>query len=476
MNDKDQHIVLLVEDEVHLALLYEAYLQDEPYDFKHVGTGKDALAIIDSGDVDVLILDINLPDMNGLEILEYINNNALPISVIVITAHGSIKTAVTAMRNGASDFLLKPFDPERFIYTIRNTFEHQELNRIVTTYREVFDRHEYEGFIGSSLIMQAVYKTIDSAAPSSASVFITGESGTGKEVCAEAIHARSNQNGNSFVALNCASIPKDLMESEIFAPVKGAFTGAASDRDGAATLADGGTLFLDEICEMEQALQAKLLRFVQTSTFQRVGSSRTEKVDVRFICATNKDVWKEVEAGRFREDLYFRLHVIPISLPPLRNREDDILEIAEIFLQQYTQEEGKQFTSFDNNAREALLHHPWPGNVRELQNTLRNAVVLNDGVLITESMLFGHPQDYYKKFSKDSRAAYPVSAETIATLASDEPSRTMSARDIEPLWYVEQRHINMALEVCAGNVARAAAMLEIGASTLYRKLKEMEEN
>ena len=475
MNDTNQHKVLLVEDEVHLALLYEAYLQDEPYAFKHVGTGKDALAIIDSGDVDVVILDINLPDMSGMDILEYINKNKLSISVVVITAHGSIKTAVTAMRNGASDFLLKPFDPERFVYTIRNTFEHQELNRIVTTYREVYDRHEYEGFVGSSLIMQAVYKTIDSVAPSSASVFINGESGTGKEVCAEAIHARSNRNGKPFVALNCASIPKDLMESEIFGHIKGSFTGAISDRNGAATLANGGTLFLDEICEMEQALQAKLLRFVQTSTFQRVGSSKTEKVDVRFVCATNRDAWAEVEAGRFREDLYFRLHVIPLSLPPLRNRDNDILEIAEMFLQQYTSEEGKKFSGFDHSARESLLNYSWPGNVRELQNTLRNAVVLNDGELITENMLSAHPQDYNKKYVEDNRMIYSMPVETESVVVSSEPVRAMSARDIEPLWHVEQRHINMALEVCGGNVARAAAMLEIGASTLYRKLKEMEE-
>ena len=314
--DLNQPKVLLVEDDVQQAQLYEAYLSDESYDITHVETGKEALKVIDAGNVDTAILDINLPDMSGLDILDHINLNAPSVSVIVITAHGSIKTAVEAMSKGAADFLLKPFDPERFIYTVRNTIEKNKLHKIVKNYRDVYELNEFEGFVGSSLVMQAVYKTIQSASSSKASVFIMGESGTGKEVCAEAIHARSPRNGKSMIALNCASIPKDLIESEIFGHIKGAFTGAVSDRNGAATLADGGTLFLDEICEMDRAPQAKLLRFVQTGTFQKVGSSREEKIDVRFVCATNRDAWAEVEAGRFREDLYFRLHVIPIHLPP----------------------------------------------------------------------------------------------------------------------------------------------------------------
>ncbi len=466
--------ILLVEDDVQQAQLYMAYLHDEPYTLTHVDTGKAALEIINAGNVDTLILDINLPDMSGLDILEYINSNNLSLSVIVITAHGSIKTAVEAMRNGASDFLLKPFDPERFVYTVKNTLEKNELNRALKTYQDVYDRHEYEGFVGSSLIMQSVYKIIDAAAPSKASVFIHGESGTGKEVCAEAIHARSPRAKNKLVALNCASIPKDLMESEIFGHVKGAFTGAVSDRSGAASLANGGTLFLDEICEMDQALQAKLLRFVQTGSFQKVGSSITEKVDVRFICATNRDAWVEVEKGRFREDLYFRLHVIPIHLPPLRDRGDDIKDIADMFLQQYTQEEGKSFTGFDENAHEILMNYKWPGNVRELQNSIRHVVVLNDSELITKNMLL----DPLKEINGPVSQSEPsLSVKNVPEAVTPTQSNVMkSARDIEPLWLIEKNHINNSIKICNGNVAQAAAMLEIGASTLYRKLKEMQES
>lgn len=377
MNDGTNQRILLVEDEHSLARVYEEYLREEPYDITHVDTGAGAFDALKAGPLNAVILDLRLPDMNGLEILKHIQANIPDLSVVVITAHGSINTAIEAMRLGAADFLLKPFDPERLVYTLRNTLERQKLSSIVQTFQNEFDRREYEGFIGSSLVMQAIYKTIDAAGPSSASVFITGESGTGKEVCAEALHAKSKRSDKPFIALNCAAIPHDLMESEIFGHVKGAFTGAIADRNGAATMADGGTLFLDEICEMDQSLQAKLLRFIQTGTFQKVGGSSVEKVDVRFICATNKDPWAEVEAGNFREDLYFRLHVVPIALPPLRDRDGDILEIAGAFLGQYAHEEGKGFTGFDDAAEMAIRGHRWPGNVRELQNLLRNAVVLH---------------------------------------------------------------------------------------------------
>ncbi len=466
--------VLLVEDEPLLSQLYVEYLSEEPYDITAVETGKEALALIDSGTIDAVILDLNLPDIHGMEILKHIQQTAPHLSVVVVTAHGSINTAVEAMQLGAADFLLKPFDPERFVYTLRNTFELQQLSQIVKTYKEEFDRREYEGFIGSSLSMQAVYKTIDAAGPSKASVFITGESGTGKEVCAEAVHAKSDRRVRPFIALNCAAIPKDLMESEIFGHVKGAFTGAHTERDGAAAMADGGTLFLDEICEMDPSLQAKLLRFLQTGTFQKLGSSVTEKVDVRFICATNKDPRAEVEAGNFREDLYFRLHVVPIHLPPLRERDGDILEIAEIFVQSYAEEEGKKFREISTDARSALLNYRWSGNVRELQNVLRNAIVLNDGETLEASMISAVGSPTFPSTHNNGTGEH-------ANVASAPgPARGGSGGDevsgnggIKPLWQIEQDHINRALDAADGNVARAAALLEIGASTLYRRLKEM---
>jgi len=480
MDNRATQRILLVEDEMALAGVYMEYLRDESYDILHVDTGTAALKEIESGGLSAVILDLRLPDMNGIEILKHIQANTPDLSVVVITAHGSINTAVQAMQFGAADFLLKPFDPERLIYTLRNTLERQKLSSIVQVFQSEFDRREYEGFIGSSLVMQAVYKTIDAAGPSTASIFITGESGTGKEVCAEAIHARGKRCDKPFIALNCAAIPHELIESEIFGHVKGAFTGAVTSRNGAASMADGGTLFLDEICEMDQGLQAKLLRFIQTGTFNKVGSSTTEKVDVRFICATNKDPLSEVEAGRFREDLYFRLHVVPIMLPPLRDRGDDIMEIAHSFLLRYAHEEGKGFQHFEPAVEHAISGYPWPGNVRELQNTLRNAVVLNNGDTVTLDMMPqlqavpGSPgmirsTGPSQHNDKPSSSARPEGGNGPVGTASSGPAMV-------PLWQVEQDHIRRALDVCDGNVSRAAAMLEIGASTLYRRLKDVEQD
>ena len=473
MTNSAEKRILLVEDELSLARVYEEYLRDEPYVVTHVDTGKGAFAELASGGQDAVILDLRLPDMNGIEILKHIQANIPELAVVVITAHGSINTAVQAMQLGAADFLLKPFDPERLIYTLRNALERQKLSQIVQVFQNEFDRREYEGFIGSSLAMQAVYKTIDAAGPSSASVFITGDSGTGKEVCAEATHARGPRRDKPFIALNCAAIPHDLIESEIFGHVKGAFTGAVADRDGAATMADGGTLFLDEICEMDQGLQAKLLRFIQTGTFHKVGSSAPLKVDVRFICATNKDPRQEVEVGRFREDLYFRLHVVPIHLPPLREREGDIMEIAHSFLLQYAHQEGKAFQHFDAAAEQAITAHPWPGNVRELQNTLRNAVVLNTGDTVTLEMM---PQ---LQAAGGQSAVKPASMSddgmtTPGQSTDSDGDASMKDASITPMWEVEQNHINRVLDLCDGNVSKAAAALEIGTSTLYRRMKEFK--
>lgn len=307
-----------------------------------VGTGKDALAQLEARLPSVVLLDLNLPDMDGIEILKRVSTQALPTRVIVITAHGSVNTAVEAMRLGAHDFLLKPFVGNRLVVTLRNALEHQRLVQVVETIKEEFDRRSYYGFIGSSLAMQAVYHIIDAAGPSKATIFITGESGTGKEVCAEAVHQRSPRAKGPFVAINCAALPRDLIESEIFGHRKGAFTGAVADKIGAAERANKGTLFLDEICEMDVELQAKLLRFVQTGTFVRVGGTEVESADTRIVCATNRDPVQEVRAGRFREDLFYRLHVVPIHLPPLREREEDVGEIARALLEKYAKEEKRR--------------------------------------------------------------------------------------------------------------------------------------
>jgi two-component system repressor protein LuxO len=385
--DKDKLRVLIVEDSPALAEVYAGYLRDEPYVVTRVGDGGSAMTYLKRSPPEALLLDLKLPDMDGMEILKHVHREQMPTSVVIVTGHGSVDAAVAAMRYGAFDFVEKPFDAKRLKVTLRNALDHQNLAALVDSIKEDFQRERYHGFIGGSLKMQTVYRIIDSAAPSKATVFITGESGTGKEVCAEAIHRQSPRRDGPFVALNCGAIPRDLMESEIFGHVKGAFTGAAKERIGAAGQADKGTLFLDEIGEMDLDLQTKLLRFVQTGTYQKVGGTRLESVDVRFICATNRDPLKEVGAGRFREDLYYRLHVIPIQMPALRERKEDVLLLARHFLFRFAEEEGRAFRELLPAAEEVFLSYDWPGNVRELQNVIRNVVVLHTGEKVAVDML-----------------------------------------------------------------------------------------
>ncbi|MGL6336989.1 sigma-54-dependent transcriptional regulator [Aeromonas jandaei] len=457
--------VLLVEDTRSLAVVYEQYLRQDGYEVVLADCGQQALEVLLTSPPPVVLLDLELPDMSGMEILQQITEQQLPCAVVVITAHGSVDVAVEAMRLGAFDFLTKPFDSKRLCATARNALKHQQLSSLVAHYRENFERQSFFGFIGASMAMQAVYRIIESAAPSKATVFITGESGTGKEVCAEAIHQCSPRREQPFIALNCAAIPHDLMESEIFGHVKGSFTGAQGDRKGAASLADGGTLFLDEICEMDLDLQSKLLRFIQTGTLQRVGSGKLETVDVRFICATNRDPLLEVKAGRFREDLYYRLHVIPLYLPPLRERGEDILLLARSLLQNYAKEENKRFRDFDAAAARVLLDYPWPGNVRELQNVVRNIVVLNDKELVSPDIL--------------PPPLNGVRALAVATTAAQQPAATATTPavggPIRPLWLVEKEVIEQAIASCDGNIPKAAALLEISPSTIYRKKQGWED-
>ena len=464
--------ILLVEDTPSLARLYRKYLDGENAEITAVGTGKEALEALDAAAPSVVLLDLRLPDMDGLDILKELRAREMPSEVVVVTAHGSVNIAVEAMRAGAYDFLVKPFSAERLLVTVRNAMKHQSLSAIVNKIKDSA-RDSYFGFIGSSLAMQAVYRTIDAAAASKATVFITGESGTGKEVAAEAIHKQSPRGDGPFVAINCGAIPKDLMESEIFGHVKGAFTGAHVDREGAASRASGGTLFLDEICEMDLALQTKLLRFIQTGTFQKVGGSRTEKVDVRFVCATNRDPLAEVEAGHFREDLYYRLHVIPVHLPALRDRNGDVIDIARHFLGAYAAEEGKQFTSFTPDAERIVGEFKWPGNIRQLQNIIRNVVVLNDGEVVT-------PEILPPPLNRPAPVAAPEpAAERHAELSGDAERVVARAAangdgDIVPLWKVERDVIERAIAACDGNIPKAAAKLGVSPSTIYRKKQSWE--
>ncbi|KKJ76323.1 ATPase AAA [Kiloniella litopenaei] len=476
----DRPSILLVEDTASLVAVYTSYLKRSGYDSTQVMSGKEALQELEGGGYRVILLDLQLPDMDGIEILRMVQERKLPIAVVIITSNASVNVAVESMRLGAYDFLEKPFSADRLIVTVRNALKHMQLSEMVEAIKE---RTQFYGFIGSSFAMQSIYRTIDSAAASKATVFITGESGTGKEVCADAIHKSSPRSDKPFVPLNCGAIPKDLMESEIFGHVKGAFTGAIGHRDGAATQADGGTLFLDEICEMDLDLQTKLLRFIQSGTFHKVGSTRLEKVNIRIVCATNRNPLQEVQAGRFREDLYYRLHVIPIHLPPLRDRDQDILEIAKSFLVDYAKEEGKEFTSFSAEATEVINSYNWPGNIRQLQNVIRNSIVLNEGKVLTVEMLpslgnhnssFVEHRENGGQVTSDS-ASSALTADASALYVANQLTETQGTTEILPLWMVEKEAIEDAIERCDGNVVKAASLLNINPSTIYRKKVQWKE-
>jgi DNA-binding NtrC family response regulator len=320
------------------------------------------------------------------------------------------------------------------------------------------------GMLGESLPMQRLFTRIEAISGSRAPVFITGETGTGKELCASAIHAGSERARGPFIAINCGAIPRELIESELFGHLKGSFTGALGDRKGAAALAHGGTLFLDEICEMDTAQQVRLLRFLQTGTIQPVGSSMSQPVDVRIICATNRDPRAEVAAGRFREDLYFRLHVLPIHMPPLRERGDDILLLARSFLAQFCAEEGKSAKSLSAAAEAELMNHAWPGNIRELQNVIRQAIVLGHGEELEAATL-----SLPSRMDERSRQATIDGLRGLHQAMSLPPA--FFSRE---LWRIERDIIEGAVAACGGSVPKAARILGVSPSTLYRKRDSWE--
>lgn len=457
--------ILLVEDSTPQARLFTEYLATESVEISPVTTAADARQAIEQRPPDLVLLDLKLPDEDGLGILKWIREQQFPSAVIIVTGHGSVDVAVDVMRHGAEDFLEKPITADRLRTSVRNLLERRKLQNLVEDYQSNFERTSYHGFIGSSLPMQAVYRIIDAAAPSTASIFITGESGTGKEVCATAIHEQSKRSDKPFIALNCGAIPRELMESEIFGHKKGAFTGAASDRQGAASQADGGTLFLDEIGEMEMDLQTKLLRFIQTGSFRKVGGNAEEQVDVRFVCATNRDPLQAVAEGRLREDLYYRLHVVPIQLPALRERGDDIISIARQFLQAYSSEESKPFSSFSPEVEVIFRRYNWPGNVRQLQNVVRNIVVLHNDEQVKVSHL---PPPLDQALTEQELSQLLPQTEAI-------DPQTASSQPIRPLATVERETIEHAINLCEGNIPKAAALLEVSPSTIYRKKQAWEE-
>lgn len=476
----DNRHILLVDDSKALADLYQSSLDMESYQVTCAHSAGEMFRILqnDSFAPDLLILDVKLPDMDGIEILARLREDRFNAPVIVITGHGSVHMAVEAMRLGAADFLVKPFPIEKLVESVSRALQSAGLYT-----KAEFSAHEqadsgtnppghqqtapartgFGGFIGISPPMQLVYDVIESAAKSNATVFITGESGTGKEVCAEAIHRFSRRAGKAFVAINCAAIPRDLLKSELFGHVKGAYTGALSEREGAVALAHGGTLFLDEIAEMAPEMQTKLLRFLQNLTYKKVGGDKQEKANVRIICATNRDPLEEIKRGALRQDLYYRLHVIPIHMPPLRARRTDIIDLADHFLRLYAREEGKSFRSFAQDAENLLLAFRWPGNVRQLQNIVRGIVVLHDGKYVTAPMM--------PMVLKEMGEASDTPAEMPSSLP-----QTDFPEDISPLWKIEKSAIEHAIALCDGNIPKAAALLEISPSTIYRKKMMWEKH
>ncbi|WP_156842531.1 sigma-54-dependent transcriptional regulator [Novosphingobium aquimarinum] len=461
--------VLIVEDSASIALGYAAQLQSAGHKVDVSETLSDARNALARDPFDVVLLDLQLPDGDGLELLrgDAPANQPAP-SFVIVTADGSLSRAIDAMRLGAYDFLVKPIAGERLLTTVRNAAERGKRLRKVKPAAPKAAQNGFHGFIGRSPAMQDVYNTIASVADSKATVFVTGESGTGKELAAEALHAASSRRDGPFIAINCGAIPENLLESELFGHIKGAFTGAVENRIGAAKAADGGTLFLDEICEMELKLQVKLLRFLQTATIQRVGSSKVEPVDVRIVCATNRDPAAEVASGRFREDLFYRLNVIPLELPPLRQRGQDVQLIAEHFMTRFGKEEGRELTGLSEASRAALYQSSWPGNVRELQNTVRRAVVMGSGPALHFDPLRseGAPAVAMEQPATIDRQPAPAPSMT-------DPGEPAPAHDIwagMTLEQVERGAIEAAIARCEGNVVKAAKQLDVSPSTIYRKL------
>lgn len=482
----DHPPLLLIEDTPSLQMVYRSVLTNAGHDVRCAATAREGLAAFRESGATVVLLDLMLPDRDGLEVMQDMLTLRPEVNVIVITANGSINKAVEAMRAGAYEFLVKPFDETRFLGAVDNALAGRSPRRnssattstpptptpaptappAPTTPRTppaaIAEPHAaaYPGlFVGSSGTMARIHAKIRSVARSMATVFITGESGTGKELCALAVHDNSPRASGPFIALNCGAIPQDLLESEVFGHMKGSFTGAISDKPGAAAAADGGTLFLDEICEMAPALQTKLLRFLQTSTVQPVGATRPRKVNVRIVCATNQDPLDAVRRGQFREDLYYRLFVVPIHMPPLRERGDDVIEIAEEALARFAAEEGRRFDGLSPEVAAVFRRQPWPGNVRQLLNVIRHVVVMNEGGPVTLDMLPDIVSD------EGGPAGRPAST----TLAAPEPM--VEALVGKPLAEIERLVIEATLRRFDGSVPKAARILDLAPSTLYRKIE-----
>ena len=448
--------VLIVDDEKNYPRILGAVLEDEGFEILTANSGPDALEILQNAEVDLVLTDMKMPEMDGIDLLEKIKTRDAQLPVIMMTAHGTVDKAVEAMEKGAYSYILKPFDNDRLIIYVNKAIavyrvikENRRLRSAVTT------RYSFGNIIGKSKSMLEVFETIRKVAPASATVLIEGESGTGKELVAKSIHFNSPRAAMPFVAVNCSALAESLLESELFGHEKGAFTGAASMKKGRFERADGGTLFLDEIGELSPDLQVKLLRVLQEKVVERVGGTRPIAVNIRVIAATNKNLKDEMLTGRFREDLYYRLDVVHIILPPLCQRQEDIRLLVDHFIKKYAAERktGHPVTGIDPDAERLLYEYNWPGNVRELENVLERVMILGSGSNIAVADL---PKNIRSTVSNDPYVGeIPTDAKLYDTLAM-----------------VEKAMIERALKISNNVQSHAAELLGIGKSGLNQKIKK----
>ncbi len=447
---KKRSSILLIDDDDSLRRVMEFSLVEAGYAVRAVASGEEGIAAFEQNGFDAVITDVTMPGMSGLDVLKAIRRADPELPVIVITAYGAIESAVEAMKEGAFDYITKPFNRDEMRLSLERALKMRRLERENVGLRaEVVDRYRFSGIIGASEKMKQVLELAGRVAASDASVIITGESGTGKELLAKAIHYNSSRAEGPFIAVNCAAIPDTLIESELFGHVKGAFTGAVKDKEGKFELADGGTIFLDEIGELRVDLQAKLLRVIQERQVDRVGGGLPYPIDVRIIAATNMDIERAVRDGAFREDLYYRISVITLRLPPLRERREDIPLLAEYFLRKYVRSGD---VKIEPEALAMLSAHGWPGNVRELENVMERAAVLRQGAAITRTDL---PEQVQK-----SRA------QGLESVVLNLPEDGLSLEDLE------KQLIIKALEKQKGNQTRAAEYLRITRPTLIYRMEK----
>jgi DNA-binding NtrC family response regulator len=434
--------ILVVDDAPETLEILKRNLSSQGYVTFTAGSVPDAIAFLKKYSVDLVITDLKMPKVDGFDLVRHVRANYKNTEIMMITGYASVEGAVKAIKSGAEEFLAKPFTDEELYGAVKNALD--KLNARRSAQNEIGDlASPMEGIVGSSKVMKSVYNLIKKAAATPATVLISGESGTGKELVARAIHYQSERASAPFVPVNCGGIPEGLLESELFGHIKGAFTGASESRAGFFQTAEKGTIFLDEISETSLSMQVKLLRVLQDKEVCMVGSSRTRKVDVRIIVATNKDLQNLVKKGLMREDLFFRLSVLAIAVPPLRERDDDILLIVNHFVQKFAEEYGKHVPQFSDNALQVFKNYNWPGNVRELENLVHRLLVMNDGEKIDVPDL-----PSFMRFS---------------VTGSDNIKRTMAE--------VEKEHIKNVLAFTKNNKSRAAAILGIDRKTLREKIK-----